>query len=217
MLHITPFRPRHHYPARSFTKVAQAGALATTVTGKHATTGEYAATTELSGDINGDGVVNLVDLDLFTPHYGSEIGQNGYTPAADFNHNGRIGQDDARFILRNMGPLSPKIPLKLDVRLAPGDEIRYDGTKVSGATTLKKHVTILGHTTPGSIVFMDASFGNYSFAGSAVATDAKGNFTLPVVNQKGFNNYIFLVLDPYNQQTVRVFSVFWVNGANRAN
>lgn len=217
LLRITPYGPRHRYPARSFTKVAQAGAIATTVTGKHATTGEYAATTELPGDMNSDGVVNLVDLDLFVPHYGSEIGKNGYTPAADFNHNGRIGQNDARFILRNMGPLSRKIPLQLDVRLAPGDEIRYDGTKVSGATTLKKNVTILGHTTPGSIVFQDGDFGNYSFGAKAIATDARGNFTLPVVNQKGFNNYIFLVLDPFNQQTVRVFSVFWVNGAYRAN
>jgi len=217
LLRITPYGPRHRYPARSFTKVAQAGALATTVTGTHATTGDYTARTELPGDLNGDGVVNLVDLDLFVPHFSSKIGENRYTPAADFNHNGRIGQNDARFILRNMGPLSRKLPLQLDVRLAPGEEIRYDGTQISGATTLKKHITILGHTTPGSIVILDRGLGNYSFGGKAVATDANGNFALPVVNENGLNNYLFMIIDPFNQQTIRVFPVFWVNGAHRAN
>lgn len=217
LLRITPYGPRHRYPARSFTKVAQAGALATSVTGKHATTGDYTATTELPGDLNGDGVVNLLDLDLFAPHYGSEIGEHGYLAAADFNHNGRIGQNDARFILRNMGPLSPKIPLQLDLRLAPGEQIRYDGTQISGAATLKKDITILGHTTPGSVVFQDRDLSNYTFGAKAIATDAKGNFTLHVENTKGLNNYLFMVVDPYNQQTIRMYPVFWVNGAYRAN
>jgi hypothetical protein len=187
------------------------------VTGRSETTGSYVTTTELPGDLDGNGVVDLQDLDSFVPHYGSQIGERKYLAAADFNHNGRVGQDDARFILRNMTPITPKIPLELDLRLAPGEEIQYDGTAISGATTMKKVVTIQGHTTPGSIVLQDNGLGDYSFKGNAVATDAKGNFSLTVTNVDGININNFLVIDPYGQQTVRSFPIFWVTQAYKAN
>ncbi len=217
LLRITAYRARHHYPARAYTKVANAGALSTAVTGQNGSTGSYVAKTELSGDLNGDGQVNLQDLDQFTRYYNTKRGQRNYNPAADFNANGRIGQDDARFILRNMSPLSSRIPLELDLWLSPDDQINYNGTKNSGGTTAKRFVTIHGHTTPGSIVLKDSGLGDYAFKGQAIATDAKGNFSVQVENQDGINTNNFMVIDPFNQQTIRSFPIFWTTQAYKAH
>lgn len=214
---ITPYRPRHNVPSRSLTRVSESGPLTTTVTGKHDTTGAYVATTELPGDFNGDGIVDLVDLNLFTPHFGSSIGEHGYRAAADFNHNGRVGQDDARFILRNMGPLSPKIPQTLEFRLAPGEAIRHDGTKTSGGVTMKKYVKVEGRTVPGSLVIQDRGLGAFAFNGRAIAADAEGNFSIILKNENGINSYNFLAIDPFNRQVIRCFPVYWVRRAYQAH
>src|SRR5438445_407833 len=62
-------------------------------TGRHATTGPY-----LLSDVNGDGRVNLTDEQLFVQAYDSKLGDKNYNPAADLNHNGQVGQGDARLL-----------------------------------------------------------------------------------------------------------------------
>ncbi|MBX6313041.1 MAG: hypothetical protein IRY99_09030 [Isosphaeraceae bacterium] len=204
------YRPRGHAEDLAYVKVAKPGPLTTGVTGRHGTTGAFSATTYLPGDLNGDGKVDLTDLQDFAPAYLTFKGDGFYNPAADANHNGFIGQGDARFLVRNITPLTPKRPLSIEVALAPGDQAHLRRFHVSGAETFKQQVTIIGKTTPGSIVFADSGLGDYTFTGPALPTDAQGRFSVVVHNQEGINNYEFLAIDPYGQQTIRAFPILWL-------
>jgi trimeric autotransporter adhesin len=42
----------------------------------------------ISGDVNGDGVVNCVDLDAVKASFGKKLGQPGFNPNADVNGDG---------------------------------------------------------------------------------------------------------------------------------
>ena len=63
----------------------------------------------------------LSTLRAFTQAYLSHVGQPNYHPAFDLNHNGQIGQDDGRLLLRALAPVAPKMPITLRVVLAPRD------------------------------------------------------------------------------------------------
>ena len=65
----------------------------------------------------------LTVLNEFTKYYPSVAGEPNYNPAFDLNHNGQIGQTDGRILLHSLPPLSPKIPLTLNVALAPQDQV----------------------------------------------------------------------------------------------
>ena len=78
-------------------------------------------------------------------------------------------------------------------------------------------MTILGRTTPGSLVFSDSGLGDYTFTGTVLPTDAHGNFSINVQNREGVNNYDFLVIDPYGQQKIQAFPIFWVAFAARGS
>jgi hypothetical protein len=196
--------------ARAYTKDGRPGRLATSVTGVHGTTGAYEAQTTLPGDVNGDGRVDFADEKLFVAAYGSRRGDPNYNPAADFNGNGFVGQGDAKLLLRNLTPLAPKLPLSVDLHLAPSDQVRFHPSKNSGGETLKKTVTIVGHTTPAALVFSDSSKADFTFAGPATVADARGFFSFKVSNKDGVNNNEFLVIDPFGQQTIRAFPIFWI-------
>ena len=81
-------------------------------------------------------------------------------------------------------------------------------------------MTIPGHTTPNSIVFIDGkttaqyplSTGNFKFQGGAVAADEQGNFTLSYdlpPNSRGGSLTApgFLVRNPYGQQLIRSYPI----------
>lgn len=221
--HALPFRPGRPFLPRvsgqtvAFTKVRTAGDVTTNVTGASLTMGAYLAQTTLVGDVNGDGTVNLADTQAFAPSYMSRFGQPNYNPAADFNHNGFINLDDAKALMRNMPPLTPKVPLTAKLILDPRDQIRYSGSSISGAATLHQTVTIIGHTMPGSIVLEDNHDSRlpggtqaYTFTGPAHAVDASGIFTVTSVNTSGLNNNDFLIISPYGQTMIIDLPVFWV-------
>jgi hypothetical protein len=211
-----PLQPGHPYlPGRTpavaaFVKVNQPGPLTVLVAGEHGTTGSFTEAVALAGDVNGDGTVDLADLPLFAAAYGSKVGQPAYNPSADFNLNGLINLYDAKALEHNMKPLTPDQPLQAIVNLQPSDQAHYAASKNSGGSTFKKDVTIVGHTTPGSVVIEDSKSGDFTFTGNAIATDAKGFFFIKVKNSAGVNPNDLLILDPFGHQLIRAYPIFWI-------
>jgi len=196
--------------AAAFVKVDRAGPVTIQVAGQHDTTGTYQAFATLAGDVNGDGTVNLADVTAFARAYETKPGDSNYNAAADFNLNGIVNLYDAKALMENMTPLTPVIPLNLVMNLLPADQAHYPASKNSGGSTFQREVTIVGHTTPGSIVLEDSSKGYYKWDGPAVATNASGNFSVQEKNTQGVNTYNFLILDPFGHQLIRSYPVFWI-------
>jgi len=199
--------------AAAFVKVDRAGPLTILVAGQHHTTGTYQAFATLAGDVNGDGTVNLADLTSFARGYESRPRNPNYNAAADFNLNGIINLYDAKALMQNMPPLTPDVLLQSAVNLLPADQAHYAASKNSGGSTFLKDVTIVGHTTPGSLVITDSKADDYTFTGAAVATNAAGFFEVKVKNTEGINNNDFLILDPFGHQLIRDFPIFWISFA----
>jgi hypothetical protein len=195
--------------AVAFFKADQAGSVSILVAGEKQTTGSYTVLTTLPGDVTGDGQVNLVDLAPFAQAYGSSAGDPHYNPAADANRNGYINLFDAKALEYNMTPVTPNGPLNAVINLAPSDQVHFRASKNSGGATMKKHVAIVGATMPGSIV-VEIRLSNLKTPHTAIATDAKGFFTVSATNDQGVNTTNFLIIDPYGRQLVRSFPVFWI-------
>jgi hypothetical protein len=199
------------------TRLALSGLPASSVIGTAASIVAYHGQATPLGDVNGDGLVNFADLQAFAPAYGSRIGDLNYLPSADFNRNGVINLYDAKVLLHNMATLTPRLPLTARFILSPQDQIHYSGPTVSGAATFHRVVTILGHTTPGSLVLEDNHTSRlpggtqaYKFTGPAHATDANGFFSIKATNTEGLNNNNFLILDPFGQHIIMDFPIFWI-------
>ncbi len=206
---VAPF-VRGRSMARAFVRVTEAGPFRVALTGADATKGPFEVKTRLLGDLNGDGVVDFQDLSLFPSTYLSRMGGPRYNPNADATGSGKIGIFDGRALVRNMTPPGPTRHLAVTINLDPKDSFQGRGPQNSGGDTLKKKVTILGHTTPGSIVFTDTGE-DFSFRGQALATDPQGRFSIKVENRDGVNQHQFLVIDPWGQQTIRSFPIRWMN------
>jgi len=196
--------------AAAFVKVDRAGPLTILVAGQHHTVGGFQAVVTLPGDVNGDGTVNLADVTAFAAAYETQPGSPNYNAAADFNLNGIVNLYDAKALMQNMTPLTPKVPLQLVMNLLPADQVHYPASKNSGGSTLDRDVTIVGRTTPGSIVLEDNKKGYYQWDGPAVATNASGSFSVQEKNTQGVNTYNFLILDPFGRQLIRSYPVFWI-------
>jgi hypothetical protein len=205
-----PYIPGRSNEAVAFAEVNEPGPLTVFVAGVHHTTGSFTYVVTLPGDLNGDGAVNIADLSLFAPAYGSSAGQPNYNPAADFNQNGVINLYDSKALEHNMTPLTPNVALQAVVNLTPSQQAHYAASKNSGGSTFQKDVTIVGHTTPGSLVLLDPKAENFTFGGKAVATNAKGYFFINTKNSAGVNQNDMLILDPFGRQLVRAYPIFWV-------
>lgn len=160
------------------------------------------------------------DLTAYAKSYLSHQGQPDFTPQYDFNGTGFIGQNDATPILRGLASITPKTPLKLTLALAPGDQVVGHHPANSGGVTRLGQVTVVGQTTPNSIVFIDGPTtsthaqptGNFKFQGGALATNAQGRFNYVVKlatpsrggSLLGVN---FLIRTPFGQQTIRSFPI----------
>ncbi len=55
------------------------------------------------GDVNGDGLINIIDLTLVSFAYGSFEGEPDYNPDADLNSDGIIDMQDLVIVARNLG------------------------------------------------------------------------------------------------------------------
>ncbi|WP_406695832.1 hypothetical protein V5E97_33020 [Singulisphaera sp. Ch08] len=202
-----------HKPTHAYVRTGQAGTVTTGVTGRAGTTGGFQLRATLPGDVDGDGQVTLSDQKAFLDTYLSRARNAKYLPSADANQNGQVGHGDAKFLLRNIKPLTPKVPLSVFLTLAPEDAAKGPTPKTSGGKTHHQDVTILGHTTPGTFIFTDSGLGDFSFRGEVIAADAQGNFAIKVRNKEGLTNYNFLAIDPYGQQVTRVYPVYWLDFA----
>jgi hypothetical protein len=164
-------------------------------------------------------VQGAVDIDLttFAAAYGSRVGRPAYNPAADFNSDGVVNEADARVILNSLAPVTPRQPLSLSIRIASADLAHYKAPTVSGGATFNRDFTIIGRTTPNSLVIEDNHTARlpggtqaFKFPGPAHATDANGFFTFQSTNNAGINNNNFLVITPFGGRLVRSFPVFWI-------
>lgn len=197
--------------AQAFTLVHDTSGLNALTTAKDGTSGTAVVADSLPGDISGDGTVDTTDLALFQSAWLTTPSDAFYNPAADFNHNGFIGLGDAKILERNVIPISPEIPLKVDLHLAKGQTSLHPGIHDSGAITNWLHVTVLGHTTPRSVVISDSGLGNYDFTGAMTYSNDRGNFAFNfTINPKdALHNTEYLVIDPYGQQTIRDFPILF--------
>jgi hypothetical protein len=142
-----------------------------------------------------------------------------FTPQYDFNGTGFIGQNDATPILRGLASITPHVPLRLQLTLAPGEQVAGHHPANSGGVTRLGTVTVIGRTTPNSIVFTDGPtttstlpLGNFKFQGIAVASDSQGNFSytarLADLSRGGsLTGTTFLIRTPFGQQTIRAFPI----------
>jgi hypothetical protein len=204
-----------HSEAVAFVQVSTSGTVTLKVTGAHGTDGSFQLREFLPGDINGDGQVTFADLAAFPKLYRTEVGDALYNPAADANLNGQIGQDDARALVRNLNPGVPRTPLQVNLFLKTGQDVKGNVPSNSGGHTFDQTVTIMGRTTPGSIVFFDSSLGDYTFTGGAAATNAQGFFSVTSKNTQGINNNDFLVISPFGQQKVQDYPIYYVPAVYR--
>ncbi len=159
------------------------------------------------------------DLQAYAKAYLSFSTEPNFNQAYDFNGTGFIGQNDATPILRGLASITPRIPLKVNLRLAPGEQIFTHHPSVSGAATRLGTVTVVGETTPNSIIFYDSfinsRFGasaNFKFTGGALVSDAQGQFTLTIpltpLSKNSLSTLNVLIRTPFNQQLIRAFPIF---------
>ena len=160
----------------------------------------------------GLGVVQPI-LREFAQAYLSRRGDSNYVAALDTNHNGFIGWNDAKPILKGLASVTPRGPLQVIIRLAQADQFPGHHPANSGGVTLKKLVTIVGRTTPNSIVITDTPTtpdgrgGDYSFRGTVIPVDSQGYFTYQKNVRDQLTQNQFLILDPFGHQTIRAFPI----------
>jgi len=159
------------------------------------------------------------DLQAYAAAYETYAGEPNFTPQYDFNGTGFIGQNDATPILRGLAAITPREPLRLKLALAPGEQVSGHHPANSGGVTRDGVVTIIGKTTPNSIIFTDSLTSkagqvliNFKFQGGAVVSDSQGNFEdqvgLGKVNRGGsLTSAAYLIRTPFGQQLVRAFPI----------
>jgi hypothetical protein len=160
---------------------------------------------------NRDRSFTAADLVAYAKAYDSFIGQRAYNPAYDFHGTGYIGQNDSAPILAALAPITPKVPFRIVMNLAPGEQIQGNHTTNSGGVTYRKTVTVIGHTTPNSIVFFDktkaAVAGNYKFRGGAVAVNSQGVFSVKYNLSDQLTNTDYLIITPFGQRMIHAFPI----------
>ena len=186
-------------------RVVMSTALLTPPT--HITPGQYPSA-------NPHRAFTTADLQAYAAAYETFRGSPGYTPQYDFNGTGFIGQNDATPILRGLASITPRVPLKLTLALAPGEQVSGHHPTNSGGVTRLGTVTVIGKTTPNSIIFTDGPttnttlpINNFKFQGIAVVSNSQGIFQYttklnPLSRGGSETNTVFMVRTPFGQQTI---------------
>ena len=159
------------------------------------------------------------DLQAYANAYLSVRGGRFFNPAYDFDGNGKIQKSDAAPILRGLASITPPGPLKLTLALADGEQVPTPHPSSNGGVTARANVTIVGHTTPNSIIFSDGPTArlrydlfDYHFRGTPIISDANGVFHYSVSLNKlssggSLTNTEFLIRTPFAQQVIRAFPI----------
>jgi hypothetical protein len=155
--------------------------------------------------------VTIAVLDAFAKTYLSRVGDSNYNPVFDLNHNGQIGQTDAKLLLRALPAVSPKVPIAISLTLAPQDRPKGPVPKNSGGVTHSKTPTILGHTSPGALIFVGTGTTDLKLAGPVLVANAQGNFSFTDNLTAGINQLDFQAVDRYGQQILRAYPIYWLN------
>ena len=159
------------------------------------------------------------DLQAYSKAYLAFSTDPNYNAAFDFNGTGFIGQNDATPILRGVAGVTPREPFVLTVGLAHGQAVLTHHPSVSGAATRLGTVTVVGKTTPNSLLFYDAfansrlgASGNLKFEGGVIVADPQGNFrytlNLTPLSKNSLATLNLLVRTPLGHQTIRAFPIF---------
>jgi hypothetical protein len=159
------------------------------------------------------------DLQTYAAAYETTIGEPGFTPQYDFNGTGFIGQNDATPILRGLTSITPRKPLTVTLRLETGEQVTGSIPANSGGTTTRGTVTVIGKTTPNSIIFTDGPstnstlpLNNYKFQGIAVLSNSQGEFKYTEkLNAEGSGGSLttttILIRTPFGQQLIHSFPI----------
>ena len=178
----------------------------------HVTAGQYPSA-------NPNRPFTIADLKAYAAAYLTYEGSPGFTPQYDFHGTGFIGQNDATPILRGLASVTPRVPLSLTLMLAPGEQVKGHHPANNGGVTRLATVTVIGKTTPNSIIFTDGPtrnstlpINNFKFQGIALVSDSEGYFQytaqLNAMSTGGSEtNTAFLVRTPFGQQTIQAFPI----------
>lgn len=195
----------------AFFKDSVPGNITINLAGTGGTTGGFTVRVYRIGDINGDSKIDTADLASFTTAYLTVNGDGFYNASADANVNNFIGQNDGYGVVGNLTPLSKPRHLSAKISLAPEDQFHGSTTlMVSGGLTAKDEVTIIGRTTPGSLVLSDSGLGDYSFTGPALYANANGYFTIRQKLKERLTNTEFKIIDPFGNRIIRAFPILQV-------
>ncbi|WP_422926305.1 hypothetical protein [Singulisphaera sp. PoT] len=151
----------------------------------------------------------VATLQSFTQAYLSRVGDPNYNPAFDLNHNGQVGQDDGKILVGALPPLTGRVPLDLRLTVAPQDKACGKTSTNLGGASAHKVTTVIGHTTPGALIFTGTGTLDLKLRGPAAVADAQGNFSVKVTLENGINQLDFQVVDHYGQQYLRAFPILW--------
>lgn len=157
------------------------------------------------------GSATISTLEAFTQSYLSRVGQPRYNAEFDLNHNGQIGQDDGKRLLRLLPPVAPRMPLMLRVALSRQDQARGPLPQNSGGVTHNKTPTVIGKTSPGALIFTGTGTLDLKLQGPAYVADEQGNFALQVDLTDGINQLDIQAVDRYGRQSLRAFPIYWLD------
>jgi hypothetical protein len=156
----------------------------------------------------------LAVLTAFSKTYLSRLGDPNYSYLFDLNHNGQIGQDDAKILLRALPPVAPNTHrLPINMNLAPEDKARGPVPTNLGGVTHSRNPMILGHTVPGALIFTGTGTLDWKLRGPVLVADANGNFSLRLLQPDGVNQLDLMVVDHYGHQTRFCYPIFWLGFA----
>ncbi len=126
----------------------------------------------LVGDVNGDHRVTTQDIGLIRGLMGRNVGQAGYSLAADPTADGTVNAKDLSLARSNLGAAMIKLPLSLTAGLDPISNPDKNGVVTSA------NVRISGQTEPGATVHLDD--GDTGTFTQTTTADSEGNYDFPV-------------------------------------